>query len=89
MSPSASPSGATDGPAGDPFSTVPALDERIPRNASVLSERLAAELPALDVAIEAWRRDGDLGVWPPPSEVELRTLFVQRAIRTLGQLLPR
>jgi soluble lytic murein transglycosylase-like protein len=85
VSPSASPSGATDGPAGDPFSTVPAPDERIPRDVRVLSGRLAAELAALDVAIEAWRRDGDLGVWPPPSEVELRMLFVQRAIRTLGR----
>ena len=57
----------------------------IPRDPRVLSERLAAELRALEVAIDTWRHDGDLGVWPPPNEIELRTLYVQRAIRALGR----
>ncbi|HEX5950290.1 MAG TPA: lytic transglycosylase domain-containing protein [Actinomycetota bacterium] len=60
-------------------------DERIPRDPRALAERLTAELRALDAAIESWRRDGDVGTWPPPSEVELRTLYVQRAIRTMGR----
>jgi hypothetical protein len=72
-------------PGSDPFSSLPAPDERVPRDARVLAERLAHELLALDHAIEVWRRDGNVGAWPPPSEVELRTLYVQRAIRVLGR----
>lgn len=83
--PTATPSDAVDEPADDPFSSVPAPGEPIPRDPRVLSERLAAELRALDLAIDTWRREGDIDAWPPPSEVELRTLYVQRAIRTLGR----
>ncbi|HEU4526624.1 MAG TPA: hypothetical protein VFT80_01690, partial [Actinomycetota bacterium] len=84
---SAAPVAPSDGggdPAGDPVPTVPEPDERIPRDPRALAERLTAQLRALDAAIRTWRRDGEVGVWPPPSEVELRTLYVQRAIRTMG-----
>lgn len=64
--------------------TPPSPDVRIPRDPRVLSERLASELHALYGAIERWRTDGDPSAWPPPPEVELRTLFVQRAVRTLA-----
>ncbi len=64
---------------------MPDPDARIPRDARELAERLGAELRALDRAIERWRADADPSTWPPPREVELRTLFVQRAYRTLAR----
>lgn len=63
---------------------LPAPGERIPRDARALSARLAAELRALSAAIDAWRTEGDPSTGPPPPEVELRALYVQRAVRTLA-----
>lgn len=65
--------------------SLPDPDARIPRDARELAERLGAELRALDRAIERWRTEGDPSTWPPPREVELGTLFVQRVYRTLAR----
>ena len=63
---------------------VPEPNARIPRDARALADRLGTELRALHRAIERWRTDGDTSAWPPPAEVELRTLYVQRATRMLA-----
>lgn len=63
---------------------LPGPNARIPRDAGPLAGRLEAELRALGRAIETWNRDGDTSVWPPPAEVELRSLYVQRATRMLA-----
>jgi len=47
-------------------------------------ERLTVELRSLYRAIGTWAREGDPSTWPPPREVELRTLYVQRVYRALA-----
>ena len=64
---------------------LPGPDEPIPDQATELAERLASEMRALRHDIDRWAEDGDPSVWPPPREVELRALFVQRAVRVLAR----
>ena len=65
--------------------SLPAPDAPIPERAAELSDRLAAEVRALDLAIDRWVEEADPSAWPPPPEVELRALFVQRAVRALAR----
>jgi hypothetical protein len=57
---------------------APRPDAAIPRNPQALADRLAETHAALAGAIDRWRTEGDLGVFPPPKEVTLWALHQQR-----------
>ena len=58
--------------------TAPRPDAAIPREPRALADRLAETHTALAGAIDRWRNEGDLGVFPPPREVTLWALHQQR-----------
>ncbi len=86
--PATAPEGpaATESPTGSELASgPPEPDAHVPRDPRALAVRLASELRALYDAIERWKTEGDPSAWPPPREVELRALFVQRVVRTLAR----
>jgi soluble lytic murein transglycosylase-like protein len=58
--------------------TAPTPDAAIPREPQALADRLAETHAALAGAIDRWRNEGDLGVFPPPRELTLWALHQQR-----------
>jgi Transglycosylase SLT domain len=57
---------------------APRPDAAVPREPHALADRLAETHSALAGAIDRWRTEGDLGVFPPPQEVTLWALHEQR-----------
>jgi membrane-bound lytic murein transglycosylase B len=56
----------------------PGPDAAIPQRPAPLAERLASTHRALDAAIRAWRREGDISRAGPPRDVTLLALHEQR-----------
>jgi hypothetical protein len=93
--PSAQPA-ALDGPTGEPSGGVgegegpaserwlPDPDAVLPRAPARLAERLTQTTRGLFEAIDRWRASGHTDEWPPPREVVLLALDLQRSVQTLA-----
>jgi soluble lytic murein transglycosylase-like protein len=72
-------------PAGVPNERwLPDPDAALPRAPARLAERLALTTRALFAAIDRWRASGATAEWPPPREVVLLALDLQRSVQTLA-----
>lgn len=77
----------TAAPAEGPFAgarRLPDPDASFPRSPERLAERLAVTTRALYQAIDRWRASGTTDEWPPPREVVLLSLDLQRGVQTLS-----
>jgi transglycosylase-like protein with SLT domain len=63
---------------------IPAPDEPIPLGGRELALSLARTYEANRESIAEWSLGGDPGVWPPPRDVILLTLYEQRMYRLLA-----
>jgi hypothetical protein len=76
------PSGVAVETPADP--EIPSPDARLPRDPSLLAERLTRTTRALHAAIDVWREIGGTAEWPPPREIVLLALDQQRINQLLA-----
>ncbi|HEX8155788.1 MAG TPA: lytic transglycosylase domain-containing protein [Solirubrobacteraceae bacterium] len=69
----------------DSAAVAPEPDAPIPREPHPLATRLTLADASLRRAIEAWRLHGNPAHGPPPQNVILQALYVQRVLRTLSR----
>lgn len=74
--------GLAAGPVAGP--APPALDAPVPHEPRVLAATLHRTERDLDRAVDAWRRDGDLGAPAPPDAVTRLSTYESRIVATLA-----
>jgi hypothetical protein len=77
-------SGAADAAESDGALWLPDPDAVLPRAPARLAERLTRTTRGLLEAIDRWRASGRTDEWPPPREVVLLALDLQRSVQTLA-----
>lgn len=70
---------------GGAVADAPQPDAAIPHAPAALAKRLTQADRSLRLAIDAWRRHGNPAQGPPPDDVVLEGLYLQRALRMLSR----